>query len=101
MADRLILNALYLNSNALSRELSGYYGFTGDACTLKPEKAETDDEEKFYGTRPNKRETCCGEFPNRNVFMKRLNKKCCGTTTYNTDMYECCGDSSIQMIGAC
>ena len=91
----------WLNSNSLSRDLSGYYGFTGDACRMKPEKPEKDDEEQFYGERPNKKETCCGEFPNRQIFMKRLNKKCCGESTYNTDLYDCCDDKSIQLIGTC
>merc|ERR1711879_357946 len=110
----------YLNRYQVSRHLMAMNDFTGEVCKIVPAKTDNsadrmvdvdyDEADQSYKSdgdrngrkdRPVKRETCCGEYPNRSIFMKRVNKKCCGVTTYNTDMYDCCADNSIQLIGAC
>lgn len=40
---------------------------------------------------------CCGSYPNRYPFKSYGGARaCCGSATYNADMYSCCSDGSIK-----
>jgi len=40
---------------------------------------------------------CCGEFPKRFPYKNRTDNKCCGTSTYNPNMFVCCADGSVSL----
>lgn len=44
---------------------------------------------------------CCGDYPVRFPYKHSDDRQCCNGVTYNTNILECCGDASVQMIGAC
>ena len=33
---------------------------------------------------------CCGEYPERFPYQPKTGKACCGSSTYNTNLLECC-----------
>ena len=47
---------------------------------------------------------CCGAYPNRFPFKKNAKdgskRECCGSKTYNINLYDCCADG-IDTIGQC
>ena len=45
-------------------------------------------------------DNCCGDYPKRFPYSSE-NRGCCGLKPYKTDVYECCGGSSIEPIGTC
>ena len=49
------------------------------------------------GTPSNNHRSCCGEFPNRFPFQSKDGARgCCGHALYDTNMFECCQDGSVQ-----
>ena len=39
---------------------------------------------------------CCGEYPERFPYKPETGKACCGSTSYNTNIMECCKDKVIS-----
>lgn len=44
---------------------------------------------------------CCGEYPERFPYKPETGKACCGSTSYNTNIMECCKDKKLSTIGGC
>ena len=45
---------------------------------------------------------CCGEYPERFPYKNMgANRKCCGSTTFNPSVMECCSGNDIRHLGMC
>lgn len=45
---------------------------------------------------------CCGEYPERFPYKNMgANRKCCGSTTFNPSVMECCSGNDIRNLGMC
>jgi hypothetical protein len=45
-------------------------------------------------------EECCGIHPNRFPFQATGNRSCCGSKTYDPEVFDCC-QGQIKAIGEC
>ena len=48
------------------------------------------------GTLGNLEEDCCGEYPIRYPYRHGGEKECCRQTVYNTGLFSCCEDGTVQ-----
>ena len=105
----------FMRDSTLNMTLSGFYGFDGSACVLRAVVNSLDSSTTMppapFATQPTQANPtvagvvnldCCGDYPSRYPYKPNGGQKdCCGQTTYNTGLLECCPSQTTALIGAC
>ena len=74
---------------------------SSDSSGSQKQETTTMSNRSILGFVKNKRDGCCGNYPNRVPFDSRMGKRqCCGTKTYMVEKLECCNDELVA-LGQC